>query len=180
MEEKTRIQTLIEDALKELESPKPKAAPLLEALQVAWNYLLTSSHGADRNILERINDAITKPQEPQKLKSTLEAILPYLSKPQKYVMKCIYCGCTEDHACEGGRSWAAKNVCSKCAAKHVLVIKNAHGQGVLLLKTTHQEMFVPLEAMVITADNLLNTYQEITGEKIWLKPNADLKEAGGN
>jgi hypothetical protein len=31
--------------------------------------------------------------------------------------KCIRCGCTEDHACEGGCSWASTDppICSRCA-----------------------------------------------------------------
>lgn len=32
-----------------------------------------------------------------------------------------------------------------------------------------QDLFVPVEAMIFTAEALLNTYQEITGEKIRLK-----------
>ncbi len=108
------------------------------------------------------------------------------------LMKCKYCGCTDDHACEGGCSWVAKDVCSKCAAKLVTVIKNVQGEGALL-KTTpliemrgekpkslfdvkHQELFVPVEALLITAENLLNTYQEITGEKIRLKLGAEPKK----
>jgi hypothetical protein len=30
-------------------------------------------------------------------------------------MKCIGCGCTDEHACEGGCSWAWPKVCSRCA-----------------------------------------------------------------
>lgn len=30
-------------------------------------------------------------------------------------MKCMFCGCTDDHACPSGCSWAAPNVCSRCA-----------------------------------------------------------------
>lgn len=28
--------------------------------------------------------------------------------------KCRYCGCTDGHACVGGCTWTAKNVCSNC------------------------------------------------------------------
>ena len=191
----------VQNALKELgrfeewEIPWTRAAPLIDVLQVAQSYLLTSPQGADRKILDEINDAITKPQKPQELKATLEAILLYLNKPH-LEMKCKYCGCTDDHACEGGCSWVAKDVCSKCAASLVVVYKMDGGalRGALrgaLLRTVGnpkspqptncsipsnnlfdhriKEIFVPLEAMIFTAENLLNTYQEITGEKIRLK-----------
>jgi len=29
-------------------------------------------------------------------------------------MKCMFCGCTDDHACPGGCSWVAPEVCSRC------------------------------------------------------------------
>lgn len=29
-------------------------------------------------------------------------------------MKCLFCGCTDDHACPGGCSWVEPNVCSRC------------------------------------------------------------------
>lgn len=29
-------------------------------------------------------------------------------------MKCMFCGCTDDHACPGGCSWIAPNLCSRC------------------------------------------------------------------
>jgi len=32
-------------------------------------------------------------------------------------MKCIFCGCTEDHACPGGCSWIAPNLCSRCKGR---------------------------------------------------------------
>ena len=108
--------------------------------------------------------------------------------------KCKYCGCTDDHACEGGCSWVVKDVCSKCAASLVVLHKMDDGalRGALLrtvgnpnspqptncsvptisnnlLDHRIKDVFVPLEAMIFTAENLLNTYQEITGEKIRLK-----------
>ena len=189
------IQTRIENALKELESSKPMVGPLIDALQVAQSYLLTSPQGADRKILDRINDEIKKPQPPQELKATLEAILLYLSKPPLGLMKCKYCGCTDDYACEGGCSWVAKDVCSKCAASFVSVIKMADGallrtegnpksprpagcsiQTTNLFEHQIKDLFVPLEAMIFTAESLLNTYQEITGEKIRLKLGAEPKK----
>ncbi len=33
---------------------------------------------------------------------------PYLKQ------KCMFCGCTDDHACPGGCSWIEPNVCSRC------------------------------------------------------------------
>ena len=120
---------------------------------------------------------------------------------EKQVMKCKYCGCTDDHACEGGCSWVAKNVCSKCAAELVSVIKMDDGtiQGALLRTEgntnspqpmncsipkissnlfDHQikDVFVPVVAMLFTAEALLNAYQEITGEKIRLKLDAEPKK----
>jgi len=201
-EDYIKVQTQIENALKELgrfEEWGTRAAPLLDALQVAQSYLLTLPQGADRKILDRINDAITKPQKPQELKATLEAILLYLSKPPLGLMKCKYCGCTDDNACEGGCSWVAKDVCSKCAASLVVLHKMDDGalRGALLRTVgnpnspqptncsipsnnlfDHQikDVFVPLEAMIFTAENLLNTYQEITGEKIRLKLDAEPKK----
>jgi hypothetical protein len=29
---------------------------------------------------------------------------------------CLVCGCTEDHACEGGCHWVAPRLCSACVA----------------------------------------------------------------
>jgi transcriptional regulator with XRE-family HTH domain len=34
------------------------------------------------------------------------------------VRKCRVCGCTDDHACEGGCYWVEADLCSKCAEKH--------------------------------------------------------------
>lgn len=31
-------------------------------------------------------------------------------------MECQACGCTDDHACAGGRSWVVPGVCSQCVA----------------------------------------------------------------
>lgn len=33
------------------------------------------------------------------------------------IMKCNFCGCTDDKASPGGCHWVAHNVCSQCAAK---------------------------------------------------------------
>lgn len=33
--------------------------------------------------------------------------------------ECIFCGCTDDNACEGGCSWVLPGLCSKCAEKLV-------------------------------------------------------------
>ncbi len=35
------------------------------------------------------------------------------------VRKCRVCGCTDDHACEGGCYWVAGDLCSQCADKIV-------------------------------------------------------------
>lgn len=81
--EACEVQTKIENALKELTSPQPKVAPLLDALQVAQSYFLTSSHDTDRRLIEEINDVITKPTQPQKLKTTLESILQRMDNKEK-------------------------------------------------------------------------------------------------
>ena len=119
---------------------------------------------------------------------------------EKPSMKCKYCGCTDDHACEGGCSWVAKDVCSKCASELVRVIQvdangkwagqsstdwDCFGPGVLL-KTEQRsfeggcilrdhDLFIPLEAIMFTAEALLNTYQGITGETIRFKLGAGSK-----
>ena len=41
------------------------------------------------------------------------------------VRTCRYCGCTDDHACEGGCWWIAAEVCSSCAGRHVDAIITA-------------------------------------------------------
>ena len=161
------------------------------ALEAVQHYLLVLPEGAHKGLLYQIADAL---KDQSKMPTALydakyyllkyagdhiqniadagaeeiPALLRQIDNALEISMKCKYCGCTDDNACEGGCSWVAKDVCSKCAAKLVRVIKNAQGQGALL-KTKSQELFVPLEAMIFTAENLLNTYQEITGEKIRLK-----------
>lgn len=46
-----------------------------------------------------------------------------MSKPLFDVSKCIFCGCTDDMACEGGCSWyivddrKGKGVCSNCVGR---------------------------------------------------------------
>lgn len=35
--------------------------------------------------------------------------------------KCRVCGCTDEHACDGGCYWASVNLCSKCAEKEDLL-----------------------------------------------------------
>lgn len=41
--------------------------------------------------------------------------------PVVEVRTCISCGCTDDHACEGGCFWVGWNLCSRCQADHELV-----------------------------------------------------------
>jgi PRTRC genetic system protein E len=38
-------------------------------------------------------------------------------QPKVIGQKCRVCGCTNDHACEGGCHWVEKDLCSKCAEK---------------------------------------------------------------
>lgn len=40
-----------------------------------------------------------------------------LSRLQKERMKCMFCGCTEDHACPDGCAWAAPNLCTRCIGR---------------------------------------------------------------
>lgn len=34
--------------------------------------------------------------------------------PRPRIRKCRICGCTEDHACEGGCYWVGPDLCSAC------------------------------------------------------------------
>lgn len=38
-------------------------------------------------------------------------------KNTKRERQCKRCGCTDDHACEGGCFWVTDNLCSKCYDK---------------------------------------------------------------
>jgi len=38
--------------------------------------------------------------------------------------ECVICGCTDDHACEGGCHWVAPGLCSACAEKMEGVFKH--------------------------------------------------------
>ncbi len=37
--------------------------------------------------------------------------------PRPGIRKCRICGCTEDHACEGGCYWVGPDLCSACEEK---------------------------------------------------------------
>jgi len=173
------------------------------ALGAVQHYLLVLPQGAHKEILYQIADAL---KDQSKMPTALHDVKYYLLKyagdhiqniadagaeeipallrqidnALEISMKCKYCGCTDDNACEGGCSWVAKDVCSKCASELVRVINKGNGailsEGVESHSTgilKNREIFVPVEAMIFTAENLLNTYQEITGEKIRLKLGAE-------
>jgi len=38
-------------------------------------------------------------------------------EPDTSEWKCAMCGCSDEHACEGGCSWSGPNLCSKCEPK---------------------------------------------------------------
>ena len=88
IQSESEIQIKVEEALLELTSPAPKAAPLLDALQTAQSYLLTLPQGAHREILDKINDAIKKPIPPSELKITLESVLLYLKPTGEMLQIC--------------------------------------------------------------------------------------------
>lgn len=48
-------------------------------------------------------------------------------------MKCIHCGCTEDHPCEGGCSWVLTDppVCSRCDEAGVPLYKESIGGALI-------------------------------------------------
>lgn len=63
--------------------------------------------------------------------------------------KCVICGCTDDHACEGGCYWVYPNLCSACAEKltgcnserHIYPVSAGYGDTLIIeypciLKTT--------------------------------------------
>lgn len=49
------------------------------------------------------------------VRDKFESIVPrVLIALERTGMKCMFCGCTDDHACPGGCSWVELNVCSRC------------------------------------------------------------------
>ncbi len=40
--------------------------------------------------------------------------LKFPVRPRPRIRKCRVCGCTEDHACEGGCYWVELDLCSAC------------------------------------------------------------------
>lgn len=80
---------------------------------------------------------------------------------QKEKMKCMFCGCTADHACPGGCSWAAPNVCSRCTDRlkgndlisgDEIIALRTRAKTVTMkegLRLTMQGMFVPVIPMEI-------------------------------
>jgi hypothetical protein len=48
--------------------------------------------------------------------------------PENPVRTCVHCGCTDDHACPGGCSWAIQHtatptgVCSQCVPKEITLV----------------------------------------------------------
>lgn len=43
-------------------------------------------------------------------------------RPRKKKAKCRVCGCTDDHACEGGCYWVEKDLCSTCYEASVEIV----------------------------------------------------------
>lgn len=48
--------------------------------------------------------------------------------------ECIFCGCTDDRACEGGCSWVLPGLCSKCAEKLSQIGLTTHSNDPVELK----------------------------------------------
>lgn len=59
---------------------------------------------------------------------------------------CRMCGCTDDHACEGGCYWVEEDLCSQCAEKLWAVWCYRSGEAFLA-----KYMDVPAEGLVILA-----------------------------
>jgi ParB/RepB/Spo0J family partition protein len=62
-------------------------------------------------VLELVLDEWQGPRDAPKLAKAFGVDLQKLIAPAA----CRKCGCTEDHACEGGCSWAEPDLCSSCA-----------------------------------------------------------------
>lgn len=45
----------------------------------------------------------------------MPGMLPKIQEPIKKIQSCRVCGCTEDHACQGGCYWVERDLCSQCA-----------------------------------------------------------------
>ena len=56
-------------------------------------------------------------QEATQAAAVAVSIIEHLSEPEQKIRACRVCGCTDDHACEGGCWWIEKDLCSKCARK---------------------------------------------------------------
>lgn len=90
-----------------------------------------------------------------------EKLSEILCHLQKEKMKCMFCGCTADHACPGGCSWAAPNVCSRCTDRlkgndlisgDEIIALRTRAKTVTMkegLRLTMQGMFVPVIPMEI-------------------------------
>lgn len=63
-------------------------------------------------------------------------------------MKCRYCGCTDENACEGGCCWVAPRVCSRCAHQQLLKLGVHQGEGV----------YVPHDLLKLMVTALAGTY----------------------
>jgi len=75
----------------------------------------------------------------------------YVAPPAADVRRCGVCGCTDDHACQGGCSWVSPDLCSRCAwtpVKDSDVPARAAG-GVVGGPVTFEVPFSPVAAEVI-------------------------------
>lgn len=52
-------------------------------------------------------------------KEDADLVIDFLlnATPEEYDRACRMCGCTQDHACEGGCHWVEWDLCSKCVSK---------------------------------------------------------------
>lgn len=81
---------------------------------------------------------------------TPEGIEDWLVDP---VRTCRECGCTDDHACDGGCSWVADDLCSACARAGVLDVVGRMNTVMLGVK-----YFVNLEPVQDLIDNIERTH----------------------
>lgn len=69
-----------------------------------------------RMLIGRIARVLRENMSPEKFAYVCGAIVTLVAKAEVCGVEraCRVCGCTEDHACDGGCSWVGGDLCSKC------------------------------------------------------------------
>lgn len=78
--------------------------------------------------------------------------------------KCKICGCTDNHACEGGCFWVDINnsICSKCAIDQSVMFENkATGRKVRIVGAYH-DLFGVNAAVEIQRQDETNSYSKLS------------------